>query len=76
MERVARLCGAAATLREAVGAPAPISYREVHDRSMEAARAALGEAAFVAYWAAGRARPLESALDEAIAIQGDAPKIP
>jgi predicted ATPase len=68
-ERAARLLGASAALRDELGTPLPPLIGADHDRASEAAREALGEAAFEAAWAAGGAMPLEeaiaSALDEA-----------
>ena len=56
-ERAARLCGAAEALREAIGAPVP-RYRGQYERAIALARATLGEQAFAAAWAAGRALSL------------------
>ena len=53
-ERAARLCGAAEALRETIGAPVP-RHRGQYERAIAAARATLGEQAFAAAWAAGRA---------------------
>jgi tetratricopeptide (TPR) repeat protein len=64
--RAVRLLGAAEALREAVGIPLPPAYRAAHERDVAAARAQLDEAAFAAAWAAGRALPLEQAIDEAL----------
>jgi tetratricopeptide (TPR) repeat protein len=64
MERAARLCGAAAALREDKGWPLPPAKRAEHDRTVAAAHAALGEAAFTAAWARGHALPLEEAIEE------------
>lgn len=61
-ERAARLWGAAAALREEVGAPLSISEREEYDRETAVARESLGEEAFTAAWAAGRAMTLEQAI--------------
>ncbi len=59
----ARLWGAAETLREAMGTPIPPVYRARYERSVSAARAQLGEKAFAAAWAEGRALTLEQVLD-------------
>jgi non-specific serine/threonine protein kinase len=63
-ERAARLCGAAEALREVIGAPVP-RYRGQHERAMGLARAALGEEAFAAAWAAGRLLSTADAVNEA-----------
>jgi non-specific serine/threonine protein kinase len=67
-QRAAQLLGAAAALREALGIPVPASEREDHDRAVAATRAALGETAFAAAWAAGRGLPMEEAVNEALAL--------
>jgi predicted ATPase/transcriptional regulator with XRE-family HTH domain len=67
----ARLFGAAAALREAVGAPLAPADRAAHDRDLAATRAALDEAAFAAAWAAGQALPLDQAVAEALAPTPD-----
>ena len=59
LERAARLLGAAETLRQATGAPLSPGERARYDRDMSAVRAGLGEAAFAAAWATGKATPLE-----------------
>jgi predicted ATPase/class 3 adenylate cyclase len=61
-ERAARLFGAADALREAIGAPLAPGERADYDRHLAAARAALGEGAFAAAWAEGRALPMEQAI--------------
>jgi Tetratricopeptide repeat len=70
-ERAARLFGAAEGLREAIGTPRPPAERAEHDRSVAAARAALGEEALAAAWAGGRDLSLEQAV--ALALQEPAP---
>jgi non-specific serine/threonine protein kinase len=58
-ERSAHLFGAADALREAIGAPlAPADYA-TYERSIGAARAALGEAGFATAWEQGRRMSLE-----------------
>jgi hypothetical protein len=66
LERAARLWGAAAALREAIGAPLPPSEREKYEREVGAARAALGEEAFASAWAEGEAMTLEQAIAYAL----------
>jgi len=69
--RAARLLAAAGVVRDALGAPMPPVDRPDHDRAVADARDALGDERFVAAWAAGRAMPLEQAIDEALS-HGDA----
>jgi predicted ATPase/class 3 adenylate cyclase len=65
--RAARLLGAATALRQAIGAPLPPVDRPDCEATAQAARAALGEAAFAAAWAAGEALTPEEAVAEALA---------
>jgi tetratricopeptide (TPR) repeat protein len=70
-ERAARLCGAAEALREEISVPlTPTAHlptaRSERDRTLAAARAALGEAAFESAWATGHALPLEEAIAYAL----------
>jgi hypothetical protein len=58
----ARLLGAMGALREALGVPFPAGERADYQRHMAAARASLGEAAFVAGCAAGRTMTPEQAI--------------
>ena len=62
LEHAARLLGAAETLREATGAPLSPRERVRYDRDMSAVRAGLGEAAFAAAWAMGKAMPPEQII--------------
>jgi predicted ATPase/DNA-binding SARP family transcriptional activator/DNA-binding CsgD family transcriptional regulator len=71
--RAARLYGAAEALRETIGAPLPPVDRPDYDRSVAAARSRLDEAAFAAAWAEGRAMPLETAVEYALADERPAP---
>ena len=69
-----RLLGAAEAVLQATGS-APYRYVSDwlgHERAM-AARASLGDAAFDAAWAAGRALPLEEAIAEAMAVAAARP---
>jgi predicted ATPase/ribosome-binding protein aMBF1 (putative translation factor)/Tfp pilus assembly protein PilF len=59
-----RLYGAAEALRDAVGAPLEPAQLADYERTVAAVRVQLGEPAFTAAWAAGRAMR----LDEAIAL--------
>jgi predicted ATPase/DNA-binding CsgD family transcriptional regulator len=58
----ARLWGVAEALRQHIGAPLPPVYRAEYERSVAATRAQLGEQAFAAAWAEGRAMTPEQAL--------------
>ncbi len=69
--RRARPLGAAAALREEIGASANLPERAAYERAADAARSALGAEEFASAWAAGRALPLDRATAEARAV-GDA----
>jgi non-specific serine/threonine protein kinase len=64
--RAARLLGAAAALRERVGAPLRAGRRASMEREIAVARATLGEVAWAAAFAAGRTLTLEEAITEAL----------
>jgi two-component system cell cycle sensor histidine kinase/response regulator CckA len=69
-EQAARLWGAAAQLRAALGCrPAPAT-RASYERLLARARAQLGEVAFAAAWDAGAALSLRAATDEALGDEG------
>ena len=59
LERGARFLGAAAALRQAIGAPLSPRQQARYDHDLSAVRAGLGDAAFAAAWATGQATPLE-----------------
>jgi predicted ATPase/DNA-binding SARP family transcriptional activator len=61
-EQAAVLWGAAEALREKIGAPLPSDERQTNERSVAAAREALGDEAFTTAWATGRAMTLEEAI--------------
>ena len=65
--RAARLYGAAEAAREAIGAPMPRHHAR-SEQAVARVRAGLGEPAFAAAWAAGRALPLAEAVAEALAV--------
>jgi len=65
--RAARLLGAAAARRAALGAPLPPVDRPDHDRAVGKARAVLGDEAFAAAWVVGQTLTLDAAIDEALA---------
>jgi len=65
--RAARLFGAAAALRDAIGAPLPPSEQADYERNLAAARA--GDAdTFMAAWRAGGAMGLEQAVEYALSL--------
>jgi predicted ATPase/DNA-binding XRE family transcriptional regulator len=66
MERAARLCGTTAALREDMGWPLPPVKRAEHERTVAAAREALGEEAFAAAWVRGHTLPLEEAITDTL----------
>ncbi len=67
-EPAARLLGASAALRARFDAPLPRSGRSLEEQRVTASRAALGEPAFVAAWAAGAELSLKAAVAEADAL--------
>jgi tetratricopeptide (TPR) repeat protein len=64
--RAARLFGAAAALREAIGAPRPPAFRSYHERNLTAVRNRLGQKAFEKAWADGQEMTLEAAVEYAL----------
>jgi non-specific serine/threonine protein kinase len=64
-DRAARLWGAAEALREAIGAPATHPGARAR-QAIEKTRRELGDEAFAAAWAAGRALTLDEAVSEAV----------
>jgi hypothetical protein len=60
--RAARLGGAVEALREAQGVPVASDWQAGHEQAVRAMRAALGEEAFAAAWAEGRALSPEDAV--------------
>ncbi len=68
-EQAARLFGAAAALRDAIGAPLPPSDQTDVDRGVAAARGAMGDEAFQAAWEQGRSMSLDQAVEEALAVR-------
>lgn len=66
-ERAAWLFGAAEALREAIGSRVSPGDRTDVERGLAAVREGLDEEAFAKAWAAGRAMPLDEAIDCAMA---------
>jgi len=65
-ERAARLLGAAEAVCADLGTTLPIAIVDEYWRTVRGARSAMGEAAFTAAWAAGRAMSLEEAARAAL----------
>jgi predicted ATPase/Tfp pilus assembly protein PilF len=72
-KQAAQIGGAAAALREALGVPISPEQRTSHDQAVQAMRGALGEEAFAAAWAAGRAMPLDQAISLALSHRSTTP---
>jgi tetratricopeptide (TPR) repeat protein len=71
-EEGARLCGAAAALRAAIGTRALRSEREAHERTLAGLRVRLGDAVFRETFGAGEGLPRERALALAREVLGAA----
>jgi DNA-binding CsgD family transcriptional regulator len=67
----ARLAGAAATLRAAIGVPVRPNWRRDLEQAMTTARATLGDEAFAAAWTAGQELPLDEVVADATALTTD-----
>ena len=67
-EQAARLFGAAAALREALGVPAVTSEQARIGRSLAEARAHLGESALAEMLAIGRTLSVDQAVAEALSV--------
>jgi predicted ATPase/DNA-binding SARP family transcriptional activator len=65
-ERAVRLLGAGEAFCETLGVRPPVAIAAEYERTVAEGRAALGEAAFAAAWAAGRAMSLEQAVAYAL----------
>ena len=65
-ERAIRLLGAAEAFCETLGARPPVADDTDYEHTVASGRAALGEAAFAAAWAEGRAMALEQAAEYAL----------
>jgi tetratricopeptide (TPR) repeat protein len=64
--RAARLMGTAAALRATTDFPPISGCQALHDRNVAALRGDMGEAAFAAAWAEGRAMTVEQAVGEVL----------
>jgi hypothetical protein len=65
--------GAAEGVARALRRRLPVAVPGDYQRTVDGARAALGEAAFAAAWAAGRAMSLQAAVAYALEISEAAP---
>jgi len=72
-ERALRLAGAAAALRENIGAPLTAAEREKLEASLDAARQALGNAAGATAWLEGWGLPVERTIEELLMPEAAAP---
>jgi predicted ATPase len=66
--RALRLAGAAAALREPIGAPLPPDWKGDLERQLAPARERLGESASAAAWESGRSLTIDRAILEACAV--------
>jgi non-specific serine/threonine protein kinase len=69
-ERAIRLLGAGEAFCETLGARPPVAIDVEYERTVAEGRAALGEAAFAAAWAEGRAMSLDEAVEYALGEEG------
>ena len=66
-----RLFGAAAAIRDTVGAPVPAVARPDYERDVAAVRSLLDEASWTAAWAEGRSMSVQAAAEYADAMAGE-----
>ena len=67
----ARLFAAAEQLREVVGVPLTYDAQDQYDRTMPQLTSALGDEAFAAAWAAGRAMSQDEAVADTLNDEGE-----
>jgi len=72
-ERALRLAGAAAALRQHIGAPLTPAEQAKLDASLDPARQALTNAVCATAWSEGLALPIEKAIEEVSVPEGPAP---
>ena len=74
LDQAARLWGASDALRKVIGIVQPASGRTVYEfgeaGDRDAVRAAIGDDAFAAAWAKGRAMTIEQAIEYALVAMG------
>jgi non-specific serine/threonine protein kinase len=79
-QRAARLLGAAARLREAIGAPVHLVDRADHERTVSVALDALGSESYGAAWAEGQRMPVDAVVAYAVSLGAEpvapAPELP
>jgi non-specific serine/threonine protein kinase len=68
-ERAIRLLGAQEAFCDTLGARPPVAMLDEYERAIAEGRAALGEAAFAAVWAEGRAMSLAQAVEYALSAE-------
>ncbi len=69
--RAIHLFATAEAVRDTLGLTLPSLDQDIHDRHVIAARTAMGDAAFTAAWAEGRAMTLEQAIEYALADEAN-----
>jgi len=69
--RAARLLGAAARLREAIGAPVHPVDRADHERTVSLAQSVLGAEAYGLAWAEGQSMPIDAVVGYAVGTADD-----
>ncbi len=69
LQKAARLFGAAEVVRETVGDYITVLARPTHESCVASVRAGMGDAAFSAAWAEGRAMTLEQAIEYALTVE-------
>jgi non-specific serine/threonine protein kinase len=74
-ERAARLLGAAARLRQAIGAPVHPVDRADHERAVAASEATLGAHAYASAWDAGQAMSIDDVIELAVAASRSSPEV-
>jgi DNA-binding NarL/FixJ family response regulator len=69
LAQAVRLAGAAATVRQAIGAPCGPVWIRMLEQQLAPARHGLSAAAWAAAWAAGQTLTLEQAIADALAVE-------
>src|SRR5262249_14457503 len=74
VERAATIVAAAQAIVDSSGASLEPFEQQIHDRTVEATKEALGAEPFAAAWAAGRRLTIDEAVAQALAIDEPAPQ--